>query len=68
MYRLLTGLALAQSLASPARDDEYPRQVANLDHESFAHPARPATFKAVVDWENRCAADRSNLEGDALRE
>jgi hypothetical protein len=41
------------------------------DNPSFAdwvyfvveHPARPTTFKAVVGWERRRSADRSNFEG-----
>ena len=32
------------------------------------HPPRPTTFKAVVGWDRRRGADRSNLEGGALRE
>jgi hypothetical protein len=32
------------------------------------HPPRPATFKAVVGWERRRGADRSNLEGATIRE
>jgi hypothetical protein len=32
------------------------------------HPPRPATFKAVVGWERRRGADRSNLEGLTTRE
>lgn len=32
------------------------------------HPPRPSTFKAVVGWERRRGADRSNLDGATLRE
>jgi hypothetical protein len=32
------------------------------------HPPQPATFKAVVGWERRRGADRSNLEGATIRE
>lgn len=32
------------------------------------HPPQPATFKAVVAWERRRSADRSNLEGVSPRE
>lgn len=32
------------------------------------HPPRPGTFKVVVGWERRRGADRSNLEGGALRQ
>jgi hypothetical protein len=27
------------------------------------HPAKPTTFKAVVGWERRRSADRSNFDG-----
>ncbi|MEX2220312.1 MAG: hypothetical protein WEG40_00805 [Candidatus Rokuibacteriota bacterium] len=32
------------------------------------HPPRPTIFKAVVGWERRRGADRSDLEGSTLRE
>jgi hypothetical protein len=32
------------------------------------NPPAPTTFRAVVGWERRRGADRSNLEGGALRE
>jgi hypothetical protein len=32
------------------------------------HPPRPATFKAVMGWERRRGADRSNLESPTMRE
>jgi len=56
---------------SVSLDDGLAAVVGSNDNPSFAdwvyfvveHPPKPTTFKAVIGWERRRSADRSNFEG-----
>ena len=59
-------------LSRPFRSSDGLAAVVGInDNPSFAdwvylvveHPAKPTTFKAVVGWERRRSADRSNFDG-----
>ncbi len=59
--------ALGQGIAAVVGENSNP-SYADWVYIVVQHPPRPTSFKAVVGWERRRSADRSNLEGPTLRE
>jgi hypothetical protein len=59
--------SLGQGIAAVVGENSNP-SFADWVYIVVQHPPRPTTFKAVVGWERRRGADRSNLEGGTLRE
>jgi hypothetical protein len=69
MWKFLVVLVLVLGLAGPAGAAEYRLQVANLYRDGFVHYLDgPIGSKAVVAWERRRGADRSNFEGTSPRD
>jgi hypothetical protein len=54
--------ALGQGIAAVVGENSNP-SFADWVYIVVQHPPRPTTFKAVVGWDRRRGADRSNLEG-----
>jgi hypothetical protein len=59
--------SLGQGIAAVVGESSNPT-FADWVYLVVQHPPRPSTFKAVVGWERRRGADRSNLDGATLRE
>ncbi len=59
--------ALGQGIAAVVGENSNP-SFADWVYLVIQNPPTPTTFRAVVGWERRRGADRSNLEGGALRE
>ena len=59
--------ALGQGIAAVVGENSNPT-FADWVYLFIQNPPAPTTFRAVVGWERRRGADRSNLEGGALRE
>lgn len=64
---LSRSMARGQGIAAVVGENSNPT-FADWVYIVVEHPPRPTTFKAVVGWERRRGADRSNLEGSTLRE
>ncbi len=64
---LSRSVGLGQGIAAVVGESSNPT-FADWVYLIIQHPPRPATFKAVVGWERRRGADRSNLEGATIRE
>ncbi|HSE05790.1 MAG TPA: hypothetical protein VLK35_16700 [Methylomirabilota bacterium] len=64
---LSRSVGLGQGIAMVIGENSNP-SFADWVYIVVQHPPRPATFKAVVGWERRRGADRSNLEGVTTRE
>ena len=64
---LSRSVGLGQGIAAVVGENSNPT-FADWVYIVVEHPPRPATFKAVVGWERRRGADRSNLEGVTIRE
>jgi len=64
---LSRSVGLGQGIAMVVGENSNPT-FADWVYIVVQHPPRPATFKAVVGWERRSGADRSNLEGATIRE
>jgi hypothetical protein len=64
---LSRSVGLGQGIAAVVGENSNPT-FADWVYIVVQHPPRPATFKAVVGWERRRGADRSNLEGATIRE
>ncbi len=64
---LSRSIALGQGIAAVVGENSNP-SFADWVYIVVQHPPRPRSFKAVVGWERRRSADRSNLEGPTLRE
>jgi len=64
---LSRSVGLGQGIAMVVGENSNP-SFADWVYIVVQHPPRPATFKAVVGWERRRGADRSNLEGVTTRE
>lgn len=58
---------LGQGIAAVVGESSNP-SFADWVYIVIQHPSQPTTFKAVVGWERRRGADRSNLEGASPRE
>jgi hypothetical protein len=58
---------LGQGIAAVVGESANP-SFADWVYIVIQHPPQPTTFKAVVGWERRRGADRSNLEGASPRE
>jgi hypothetical protein len=58
---------LGQGIAAVVGESSNP-SFADWVYVVIQHPPQPATFKAVVGWERRRGADRSNLEGASPRD
>ena len=59
--------SLGQGIAAVVGENSNPT-FADWVYLVIQNPTAPTTFRAVVGWERRRGADRSNLEGGALRE
>jgi hypothetical protein len=59
--------ALGQGIAAVVGENSNP-SFADWVYIVVEHPPRPSTFKAVVGWDRRRSADRSNLESPTMRE
>ena len=59
---LSRSVGLGQGIAVVVGENTNP-SFADWVYVVVQHPAQPTTFKAVVGWERRRGADRSNLEG-----
>ena len=59
--------ALGQGIAALVGENSNP-SFADWVYIVVEHPARPTTFKAVVGWDRRRGADRSNLESPTVRD
>ena len=59
--------ALGQGIAVVVGENSNP-SFADWVYIVVEHPARPTTFKAVVGWDRRRGADRSNLESPTVRD
>jgi hypothetical protein len=64
---LSRSMALGQGIAAVVGENSSP-SFADWVYIVVEHPPRPTTFKAVVGWDRRRGADRSNLEGPTLRD
>jgi hypothetical protein len=65
---LSRSVALGQGIAAVVGENSNP-SFADWVYIVVEHPPRPTTFRAVVGWDRRRGADRSNLEGPStLRE
>ena len=65
---LSRSMALGQGIAAVVGENSNP-SFADWVYIVVEHPPRPTTFRAVVGWDRRRGADRSNLEGPStLRE
>jgi hypothetical protein len=64
---LCRSMALGQGIAAVVGENSNP-SFADWVYIVVEHPPRPTSFKAVVGWDRRRGADRSNLEGPTLRE
>jgi hypothetical protein len=64
---LSRSIGLGQGIAAVVGESSNPT-FADWVYLVIQHPARPTTFKAVVAWERRRGADRSNLEGPLPRD
>jgi hypothetical protein len=64
---LSRSVGLGQGIAVVVGENSNP-SFADWVYLVVQHPPRPATFRAVVGWERRRGADRSNLEGVTIRE
>jgi hypothetical protein len=64
---LSRSVALGQGIATVAGENSNP-SFADWVYIVVEHPPRPTTFKAVVGWDRRRSADRSNLESPTVRE
>lgn len=64
---LSRSVGLGQGIAMVVGENSNP-SFADWVYIVVQHPPRPPTFKAVVGWERRRGADRSNLEGVTNRE
>ena len=58
---------LGQGIAAIVGENSNP-SFADWVYIVIQHPPQPTTFKAVVAWERRRGADRSNLEGASPRD
>jgi hypothetical protein len=58
---------LGQGIAAVVGENSNP-SFADWVYIVVEHPPRPTTFKAVVGWDRRRSADRSNLESPTVRE
>lgn len=59
---LSRSVALAEGLAAVIGTNDNP-SFADWVYLVVEHPPKPTTFKAVIGWERRRSADRSNFEG-----
>ena len=59
--------ALGQGIAAVVGENSNP-SFADWVYIVVEHPPQPTSFKAVVGWDRRRSADRSNLESPAVRE
>ena len=59
---LSRSVSLADGLAAVVGINDNPT-FADWVYFVVEHPAKPTTFKAVIGWERRRSADRSNFEG-----
>jgi hypothetical protein len=59
--------ALGQGIAAVVGENSNP-SFADWVYIVVEHPPQPMTFKAVMGWDRRRSADRSNLESPAVRE
>jgi hypothetical protein len=57
--------ALGQGIAAVAGENSNP-SFADWVYIVVEHAPRPTTFEAVVGWDRRRSADRSNLEGGPM--
>jgi hypothetical protein len=64
---LSRSVGLGQGIAMVVGENSNP-SFADWVYIVIQHPAQPATFKAVVGWERRRGADRSNLESPTIRD
>jgi hypothetical protein len=64
---LSRSVGLGQGIAAVVGENSNPT-FADWVYLVVQHPPGPTTFKAVVGWERRRGADRSNLEGATIRE
>jgi hypothetical protein len=64
---LSRSITLGQGIAAVVGENSNP-SFADWVYIVLEHPPRPTTFKAVVGWDRRRGADRSNLEGPTLRD
>ncbi len=64
---LSRSMGLGQGIAAVVGENSNP-SFADWVYLVIQHPPQPATFKAVVAWERRRGADRSNIEGASPRE
>jgi hypothetical protein len=64
---LSRSVGLGQGIAMVVGENSNP-SFADWVYIVIQHPAQPATFKAVVGWERRRGADRSNLDSPTIRE
>jgi hypothetical protein len=64
---LSRSVGLGQGIAVVVGENSNPT-FADWVYIVIQHPPRPATFKAVMGWERRRGADRSNLESPTMRE
>jgi hypothetical protein len=64
---LSRSVGLGQGIAAVVGENSNPT-FADWVYIVIQHPPRPTTFRAVIGWERRRGADRSNLEGATIRE
>ena len=64
---LSRSVGLGQGIAAVVGESSNPT-FADWVYIVIQHPPRPTAFRAVVGWERRRGADRSNLEGATIRE
>lgn len=64
---LSRSVGLGQGIAMVVGENSNPT-FADWVYIVVQHPAQPASFKAVVGWERRRGADRSNLESPTMRD